>query len=39
MDLRIGLGSALSYLVLLMSLGVGILFIVRLYNQAVEDKG
>ena len=39
MDLRIGLGSALSYLVLLMSLGVGLVFVVRLYNQAVEDKG
>ncbi len=38
MDLRIGLGSALSYLVLLMSLGVGLIFVVRLYNQAVEDK-
>jgi len=39
MDLRIGLGSALSYLVLAMSLGVGLVFVVRLYNQAVEDKG
>ena len=39
MDLRIGLGAALSYLVLLMSLGVGLVFVVRLYNQAVEDKG
>lgn len=38
-DLRIGLGAALSYLVLLMSLGVGLVFVVRLYNQAVEDKG
>ena len=39
MDLRIGLGAALSYLVLLMSLAVGLVFVVRLYNQAVEDKG
>jgi ABC-type sugar transport system permease subunit len=37
-ELRIGLGAALSYLVLLMSLGVGIAFIVRLYNQGVRDK-
>jgi len=37
-DLRIGLGAALSYLVLLMSLGVGIVFIARLYNQGVKDK-
>ncbi len=38
-DLRIGLGAALSYLVLLMSLAVGLVFVIRLYNQAVEDKG
>jgi multiple sugar transport system permease protein len=38
-DLRIGLGGALSYLVLIMSLGVGLIFVIRLYNQAVEDKG
>lgn len=37
-ELRVGLGAALSYLVLLMSLGVGIVFIVRLYNQGVKDK-
>jgi multiple sugar transport system permease protein len=37
-DLRVGLGAALSYLVLLMSLGVGVAFIVRLYNQGVKDK-
>jgi ABC-type sugar transport system permease subunit len=37
-DLRVGLGAALSYLILLMSLGVGIAFIVRLYNQGVRDK-
>lgn len=38
-DLRIGLGAALSYLILLMSLGVGLAFIWRLYNQGIEDKG
>jgi len=37
-DLRVGLGAALSYLVLLMSLGVGLVFITRLYNQGVKDK-
>lgn len=37
-DLRVGLGAALSYLVLLMSLAVGVFFIVRLYNQGVKDK-
>ncbi|CAN5542085.1 sugar ABC transporter permease [soil metagenome] len=37
-DLRIGLGAALSYLVLFMSLGVGLFFITRLYNQGVKDK-
>lgn len=37
-DLRVGLGAALSYLVLLMSLGVGLVFIARLYNQGVRDK-
>lgn len=37
-DLRIGLGAALSYLVLIMSLGVGLVFIARLYNQGVKDK-
>lgn len=37
-DLRIGLGAALSYLVLLMSLGVGLFFIFRLYNQGIKDK-
>ena len=37
-DLRVGLGAALSYLVLLMSLGVGVVFIVRLYNQGIRDK-
>ena len=37
-DLRVGLGAALSYLVLLMSIAVGIVFIARLYNQGVRDK-
>ncbi|MFV2065116.1 MAG: carbohydrate ABC transporter permease [Chloroflexota bacterium] len=37
-DLRVGLGAALSYLVLLMSLGVGLFFIFRLYNQGIKDK-
>jgi multiple sugar transport system permease protein len=37
-DLRVGLGAALSYLILLMSLGVGLFFIFRLYNQGIEDK-
>lgn len=37
-DLRIGLGAALSYLILLMSLGFGLFFISRLYNQGVESR-
>lgn len=37
-ELRLGLGAALSYLVLFMSLGVGVVFIARLYNQGVKDK-
>jgi multiple sugar transport system permease protein len=37
-DLRIGLGAALSYLILLMSLGFGLFFISRLYNQGVRDR-
>jgi ABC-type sugar transport system permease subunit len=37
-DLRVGLGAALSVLVLLMSLGFGLVFIARLYNQGVRDK-
>ena len=36
-DLRIGLGAALSYLILFLSLGVAILFVTRLYNQAVKS--
>ncbi|KXK23744.1 MAG: ABC transporter permease [Chloroflexi bacterium OLB15] len=37
-DLRIGLGAALSYLILLMSLGVGIVFITRLYNEGIKSR-
>jgi multiple sugar transport system permease protein len=37
-DLRVGLGAALSYLVLIMSLGVGFIFVARLYNQGIRDK-
>ena len=36
-DLRIGLGAALSYLILLMSLAVGLIFVLRVYNQGVQD--
>jgi multiple sugar transport system permease protein len=36
-DLRIGLGAALSYLILLMSLGVGFVFVRRLYNQGIKS--
>jgi ABC-type sugar transport system permease subunit len=36
-DLRIGLGAALSYLILIMSLGVGFFFVWRLYNQGVKE--
>ena len=36
-DLKIGLGAALSYLILLMSLVVGIIFIWRIYNQGVRE--
>jgi len=37
-DLRIGLGAALSYLILLMSLVVGFIFVRRLYNQGIAEK-
>ncbi len=37
-DLRIGLGAALSYLILIMSLGFGLFFISRLYNQGIENR-
>jgi ABC-type sugar transport system permease subunit len=36
-DLRIGLGAALSYLILVMSLVVGFIFIRRLYNQGIRE--
>lgn len=36
-DLRIGRGAALSYLILLMSLVVGFIFIRRLYNQGANS--
>ncbi len=36
-DLRIGMGAALSYLILLMSLVVGVIFIWRIYNQGVRE--
>jgi ABC-type sugar transport system permease subunit len=36
-DLRVGLGAALSYLILLMSLAAGIFFIQRIYNQGVRE--
>ena len=37
-DLRVGLGAAFSYIVLLMSLAVGLIFVLRVYNQGVHDK-
>ncbi|MHB8629902.1 MAG: carbohydrate ABC transporter permease [Aggregatilineales bacterium] len=37
-DLRIGLGAALSYLILLMSLVIGFIFVRRLYNQGIGEK-
>lgn len=37
-ELRIGLGAALSYLILMMSLVVGFIFVRRLYNQGVEYR-
>lgn len=36
-DLRFGLGAALSYLILLMSLVVGFFFVRRLYNQGIRE--
>jgi len=36
-DLRVGLGAALSYIILLMSLAVGVIFIARVYNQGVQE--
>lgn len=37
-DLRVGLGAALSYIILFMSIGVGFVFINRLYNQGVKSR-
>lgn len=37
-DLRIGRGAALSYLILVMSLVVGFIFIRRLYNQGANSE-
>lgn len=37
-DLRIGLGAALSYIILLISAGFGFFFIWRLYNQTVTAR-
>jgi ABC-type sugar transport system permease subunit len=36
-DLKIGLGSALAYLILLMSLAIGLVFVRNLYNRAVQE--
>lgn len=36
-DLRVGLGAALSYLILVMSLVVGLIFVWRIYNQGVRE--
>ena len=36
-DLRIGLGAALSYLILVMSLAVGLFFVRRLYYQGLVE--
>ena len=35
-DLRIGQGAALSFLILIISLGVAIVFVKRLYNQSIQ---
>ena len=37
-DLRIGVGAALSYLILVMSLFVGFIFVRRLYNQGIGNR-
>ena len=37
-DLRVGLGAALSYIILLMSLAVGLIFVLRVYNQGVQEQ-
>ncbi len=36
-DLRVGLGAALSYIILAMSLFVGMIFVWRVYNQGVQE--
>ena len=36
-DLRVGLGAALSYIILAMSLAVGLIFVSRVYNQGVQE--
>lgn len=36
-DLRVGLGAALSYIILAMSLFVGLIFVLRVYNQGVQE--
>ncbi len=37
-DLRVGLGAALSYIILAMSLAVGLIFVWRVYNQGVQEQ-
>ena len=37
-DLRIGLGAALSYIILVMSLAVGLIFVSRIYSQGVQPE-
>jgi ABC-type sugar transport system permease subunit len=37
-DLRVGLGAALSYIILVMSIGVGFFFSLRLYNEGVKSR-
>ena len=37
-DLRVGLGAALSYIILVMSLVVGMIFVLRVYNQGVRES-
>jgi len=36
-DLRVGLGAALSYIILVMSLAVGLIFTWRVYSQGVQE--
>ena len=36
-DLRVGMGAALSYIILFMSLAVGLIFVWRVYNQGVQE--